>query len=304
MAEKSFYKIRKTRSLPHSSTRHKTVSAVIPNYNYARFLKERVDSIVNQKYPISELIILDDCSIDESPEVINRIIQDLVESHPKLKTKVIVNPENSGNVFRQWAKAFKYASSEFIWICEADDTCSPYFLKKVMPAFGKDQEVVVAYANSKMISEKGRRLIRNLHGWADYRRSGHYKHSFITDGREELANYLVINNTILNVSSVVFRNNPDIPFEKYLKEAERFHLAGDWYFYSKVLLHGKLAYNAKPLNSYRSHSGSVSKETDNLTHYQEIVRVQDSIMKDVQIPKEAENLVIRRRKELKRDWKI
>ena len=50
------------------------VSAIIPNYNYAKYLKRRVDSIVNQTYPIHELIILDDCSTDNSDEVIKEII--------------------------------------------------------------------------------------------------------------------------------------------------------------------------------------------------------------------------------------
>ena len=44
------------------------VTAVIPNYNYERFLNERIDSILFQTYPVNELIILDDCSTDKSVE--------------------------------------------------------------------------------------------------------------------------------------------------------------------------------------------------------------------------------------------
>lgn len=289
---------------PKPTEKVETVTAIIPNYNYACFLKDRVKSIVDQRYPVSELIILDDHSTDDSLVVIDSIIKNLAKTHPKIRTRVVANRRNSGGVFGQWAKAFELASGNYVWICEADDLCSLTFLKRVMPAFKKDPSVVMSYANSKMIDENGRCLIRNLHGWADYRKSGHYKHNFIIDGREELANYLVINNTILNVSGVVFRNNPKIPFKRYLKTAESFRLAGDWYFYSKVLLFGKLAYNARPLNFYRSHSGSVSKETNNNLHYREIINVQDDIMSNIKISPEIKNLIFRRRKELRNLWNL
>ena len=49
------------------SVKHnKKVSVVIPNYNYESFLQERIDSVLLQTYPIYELIILDDCSKDNS----------------------------------------------------------------------------------------------------------------------------------------------------------------------------------------------------------------------------------------------
>ena len=46
------------------------VSVIIPNYNYARFLKQRIDSVLNQTHRNLEVIILDDCSTDQSKEVI------------------------------------------------------------------------------------------------------------------------------------------------------------------------------------------------------------------------------------------
>ena len=51
------------------------VTAVIPNYNYERFLNERIDSILFQTYPVNELIILDDCSTDKSVELIESRIR-------------------------------------------------------------------------------------------------------------------------------------------------------------------------------------------------------------------------------------
>lgn len=282
----------------------KKVSAVIPNYNYADFINERIDSIVNQKYPVYELIILDDCSSDNSVEVIEKRVEELKRTHPQLKTRIIVNEENSGNVFKQWAKAFQYSTGDYIWVCEADDLCTPYFLKQVMQAFEKDPEVVLSYAESDMVDENKKRLMANFKKWIDYNDTGHWKRSYINNGKNEISHYLAINNTVTNVSGVVFRNKSSIPYRRYLNSARKYRLAGDWYFYSKVLLHGKIAYNAESLNHYRSHTGSVSKTTDNFTHYKEIVSVQDSIQDDVKLPKKIQKLVQYRREKLQKQWRL
>ena len=52
--------------------KHPLVSVIIPNYNHAPFLEERINSILNQRYDNYELIILDDMSTDNSVEVINK----------------------------------------------------------------------------------------------------------------------------------------------------------------------------------------------------------------------------------------
>ena len=73
----------------------KKVSAIIPNYNYENYIIERIDSILLQTYPIYELIILDDCSTDNSVEVINKKIEEIKKEHPEIKVKLVVNEKNS-----------------------------------------------------------------------------------------------------------------------------------------------------------------------------------------------------------------
>ena len=67
----------------------KKVSVIVPNYNYAKFLRERIDSIIHQTYPVYELIVLDDCSTDNSVEVIENILSEIKD----IKTKFISNKE-------------------------------------------------------------------------------------------------------------------------------------------------------------------------------------------------------------------
>ena len=52
--------------------RNKKVSVIIPNYNYAKYIGKRIDSILRQTYPIYELIVLDDYSTDNSVKIIEK----------------------------------------------------------------------------------------------------------------------------------------------------------------------------------------------------------------------------------------
>jgi glycosyltransferase involved in cell wall biosynthesis len=74
------------------------VSVIIPNYNHSLYLKQRIDSVLNQTFQDFELIILDDCSSDSSKEIIEQYRQ-----NPKV-SQIIFNQINSGSVFKQWAE--------------------------------------------------------------------------------------------------------------------------------------------------------------------------------------------------------
>jgi glycosyltransferase involved in cell wall biosynthesis len=64
------------------------VSVIIPNYNHGKYLKQRIDSVLNQTYQHFELIILDDCSTDDSVAII-----EAYRGHRKVK-KIIYNDKN------------------------------------------------------------------------------------------------------------------------------------------------------------------------------------------------------------------
>lgn len=281
----------------------RNVTAVIPNYNYAHYLHDRILSIVKQTYPVSELIILDDCSKDNSIEVIEKEMLWLKEEYPNISVKFIPNKTNSGNVFKQWQKAFEYSSGDYLWICEADDLCSKYFLNSVIKGFD-DNKVVLSYAESKAINEYGKVFKKDLRDWIDIFATGHWNNDYIEDGNHELKYFLSTNNTIANASGVVFKKDKRIDFIKYLNKAQKYTLAGDWYFYSKVLLNNKISYVADSLNYHRIHSSSVTSTTDNFIHYKEIISIQNSISNDVKMPKDMQARIEQRNADLRRNFCI
>jgi len=251
----------------------KRVSVAVPNYNYARYLAERLSSIESQSYPIFELLILDDASRDDSVRMIEEFVR-----RTGLDCRVKVNARNSGSVFRQWQLAAEMASGEYLWIGEADDIAEPCFLERVMAAF-EDPGVVMSYCQSKQVDESGRILAGDYLAYTDDLSPEHWRRDFIQDGSEALARGLSVKNTIPNVSAVVFRRDALLAALKRCRaELDLLRVAGDWLVYSEVLQDGKLAFCADALNRHRRHKGGVTiSNFDNARHLVEIQFMQERV---------------------------
>ncbi len=249
----------------------KKVSVIVPNYNYANYIVERLDSIINQTYPIYELVILDDCSKDNSVEVIEKYIS----RHKDVNIKFIKNEANSGSVFSQWIKGIENVTGDYFWIAEADDVATPTFLEKVVTGFD-DKDVVLSYSEIARINENGKVIDKNARGLSDIFRTGDFDSDFIIDGNTYIKKYLSVLNTILNVSSVVFKNDIDL---RIISKAKEYKVAGDWFIYSNLLRDKKIAYFADSLSLQRKHSSSVSTITNKDTEFNEIERIQEMINK-------------------------
>ncbi|WP_026589591.1 glycosyltransferase [Bacillus sp. NSP9.1] len=91
------------------------ITVGIVNYNYARFLDQCVQSVMNQTYPNMEIIIVDDHSTDGSIEIINAY----KEQHPNIKT--ICHQENSGMADTAFTEIFEEATGEYVMPVSADD---------------------------------------------------------------------------------------------------------------------------------------------------------------------------------------
>ena len=254
----------------------KKVSVVVPNYNYAHTLEERLVTIWDQDYPIFETIILDDKSTDNSLEVIDRLSKKY-----KRTIRLFVNEENSGTPFAQWKKGVEKARGEFVWIAEADDLSKPSFLSELLPFF-ETPEVGMAYAQSEQIDEKGNFLAPDYLYYTDELDRKKWRQDYIQDGIKEIEEALSIKNTILNVSAVLWRKDrlADILFKEY-ENIRSFKVAGDWYLYIKFLKNSKISFLAQPLNIHRRHVKSATHELEENTHVQEIKQMHKVIRQNI-----------------------
>jgi hypothetical protein len=220
------------------------VSVIVPCYNHAAFLRQRLDSIFCQTYQDSEVIILDDGSTDETRQIIEEY-----RHRPNVRT--FLNEENSGSTFAQWMRGIDLASGELIWIAEDDDFCEHTLLESLVPCF-YEPEVALAYCQSVAIDEYDRKLF-NYTVHTDEFSTKRWQSDYRADVTEELNAGLAIRNTIPNASAVVFRK---FPLDGLRHQLPKYRLAGDWIFYIHAIREGSVAFRAEPLNYHRRHSST------------------------------------------------
>ena len=223
-----------------------TVSVIVPNYNHAPYLLRRIDSILTQTYRDFELILLDDCSTDDSREI-------LTSYRDNPKVRIEFNAKNSGSVFKQWNKGVQLARGRYIWIAESDDYADPRSLARIVPILEEQPEVSFAYCRSWRVGEDDRRLefADAYLSWLDAKQ---WTADFVVDGFEECRRHLVLCNPVPNASAVVFRKEV---YEKVGGADEEFRVCGDYKVWAAMALEGKIAYVAEPLNYFRSHGENV-----------------------------------------------
>jgi glycosyltransferase involved in cell wall biosynthesis len=245
------------------------VSVVVPNYNYARYIRQRLDSVCNQSFPIYEVIVLDDASTDASAEVIAEYIKGTDKD-----IYLIQNDENSGSVFRQWKAGVDRCNGDLVWIAEADDLADEEFLRELAIPF-EDEQLVLAYCQSKQMDESGD---ISADSYIDYAlgASSCCLTDYCRDGREEIATTMCIKNVIPNVSAVIFRRQA---LQEALEDASgrlyEMKVAGDWLVYLHTLLKGKVYHSKKSLNLHRRHTGSVTGSLQKKRHVEEIMQMQN-----------------------------
>lgn len=230
------------------------VSVVIPNYNYERYIPERLDSILNQTIQPYEIIFLDDVSKDNSVQVARDILE-----QSGIKYQIIANKENQG-CFKQWLNGKNAASGDLIWIAEADDVCELDFIERLLPYFNDDQ-VNLAYGQSEVIYEEGEHSGFIYTEYTKDLSEEKWAHDYVTNGETEIIDGLGIKNTIPNASGVIMRKSAMEGLDDVLCN---FTISGDWLGYVYTIKTGKIAFCSDVLNYHRRHRNSIihQKEQD------------------------------------------
>lgn len=222
------------------------VSVIVPNYCHAPYLRERINSILNQTYQDFELILLDDCSTDNSREVLESYRNREHVSH------IVINEQNTGNTFLQWEKGLLLAKGEYVWIAESDDVAEPQFLETLVKALEDHPEAVVAYAHSQMIDSDSHDLDFTWHP------KGSNGETVVYDGDWFLRHRMLVHNNIYNASMVVFRKKV---FEHIPKSYQQYRYCGDWLFWNYVCTFGQVIEVCQVLNRYRQHKRKVTADS-------------------------------------------
>lgn len=236
------------------------VSIIVPNYNHAKFLDKRLESIFSQTFQDFEVLILDDCSTDNSREVIERY------SDNSRIVNIIYNQSNSGSTFKQWKKGLEIIQGEWVWIAESDDVADIKFLQTLTDIGFSDKNLNVVHCASNVIDSEGRNSGENT--WPQDVGSRSWQVDFRSKGTFEIENYFFYKNIIPNASAAIFRRSALDLSNLNLISTMRF--AGDWLFWIHLHQHGDSAFSSQRLNSFRSHSTTTRENKDQKLEHKRI----------------------------------
>ncbi|AFC27517.1 rb110 [Paenibacillus mucilaginosus 3016] len=256
------------------------VSVIIPNYNYEKFLPERLYSIIGQTYTPDEIIFLDDVSKDNSIQVAEEILKS-----SSIPFRIIRNNVNVG-CFGQWIKGIDTSRGDIVWIAEADDVCEVNFLETLLPEF-MDQEVNLVYSQSQIIDEHSNKIDFQYTQYTDDLSITKWRSPYKVDGQLEVVEGLGIKNTIPNASAVLMRKSALSGIEDVLAH---YKIAGDWLGYLYVLRRGKISFNPTVLNYHRRHTQSIISVKEQSTDlYKEMIAVKKFISDNFYLPAELQD---------------
>lgn len=224
------------------------VSILIPTYNQTYYLKQALDSALNQSYKNIEIIICDDSTTTE--------VQTLVEQYMKSynQIKYINNGGPSG--FRgkiNLNKCYAAAAGEYIAYLLHDDLFNIQKISKMINYFLYDDTLSLITSYRKLINEKGEYLNDN------FRTIRQYPYDIKLTGEEagrkilfSMINFVGELTTAMfrkNAASFDITNSNIIDYDKY-----KIYCLGDIALWLKLLSKGNMIYISEPLSSFRIHS--------------------------------------------------
>lgn len=207
-----------------------TISVCIPTYNQAEYLEECIGSVMKQTLPANEVIVSNDCSIDNTKQVLD----DLADKIPILK--VIHQPQNLG-ITANTNACFKIAKGDYIIRVDSDDMLYPDYTSVLSEMLDKYPAAGYAHCAIQEIDKKGNLLQqRKL-----------YRHEMFENDINALKNCL--NGYKVAANIVMFRRQ-SLEQTGFLKCTYNF--AEDYYLAADMAAHGfGNVYSPKVLAMYR-----------------------------------------------------
>ena len=124
-----------------TSLRKASIGVIIPCYNYGKFLPEAIESVLHQTRPVDKIIILDDCSTDNTQEIATIYKQ----KYPEI-IQYIRNKENLG-IVPNFNKGVNLIDTEYVCLLGADNRFLSSYIEKTAKILDENDSVAVAYTD-------------------------------------------------------------------------------------------------------------------------------------------------------------
>lgn len=222
------------------------ISAILPCFNHAKFLEERIQSILAQSHSVDQIVFLDDASTDGSVDIARKLLKEF-----NGQVDYFIRRTNSGSPFIQWNEGVRQAKHDLVWIAETDDSCDPHLIDTIYSAI-LSTESVLGYAQSRLIDEGGK-ILGSALSYTDWFWPDAFRRSFTMDGAQFNWHYMAGQNAIPNASAVLFRKDAYLSAGR-ANETMRF--CGDWDVWIRICATGSVVFVPDELNYFRCHAAT------------------------------------------------
>lgn len=223
------------------------VSIVLPVYNGGELLTQSIDSVLLQSYSYFELIIVNDGSTDQTPEVIDSY----AEKDPRIK---VIHKSNE-KLPKTLSRGFKEARGEFLTWTSADNIMDANCIETLVGELNEFPDTDMVYANVRLIDEDGDYIVDN--GW--------YPGKWHTENVMLLRRITELNTRANNFIGAAFMYRSYVA--KTLENYSTYKYGiEDYDYWMKVNENFQLRHicSDKPIYSYRFHSGSLTAQDKQL----------------------------------------
>lgn len=221
------------------------ISVVFTSYNHGKYLRQALDSILNQTFADFELIIIDDCSTDGSQAILKEY------AYKDNRIRLVLNTVNSGSYVCSTNQGAALASTPFIIFAQCDDYAEPTQFEKLYNAI-TNNSVAVAFSRSNMVGEEGEFLGTDLESRDNYFRRVYGRGGVVP--KEKAFSSLLKSCMIPNLSAAILRKDV---FEQLNGFSKQYLVLADWDFWIRVSEKHDFYYIAEPLNNFRQHNNTI-----------------------------------------------
>ena len=215
----------------------KSVSVVIPTYNYGRFIGDAIRSVLEQTHPPAEIIVVNDGSTDETADVVGAF-GDVVK---------YIRQDNAG-VCAARNRGVSESTGELIAFLDADDTWEPTNLEKQLAIFECDEEIGLVHCGMREFDSE----------------TGQTTRLYVEGGEEGVADNLLLweGPVIVGPGGAVTVSRK--AFDRVGGFDTRMKVGEDWDFCYRVARLFKIGFVAEPLVNYRSHNAAAHHNVENM----------------------------------------
>jgi glycosyltransferase involved in cell wall biosynthesis len=215
------------------------VSFIVPCYKLAHFLFDCVESILCQTYDDFEVLIMDDCSPDHTPEV--------AQAFQDVRVRHIRNDENLGHL-RNYNKGVSLARGRYVWLISADDQLRrAHILERYVRLMGDHPNVGYVFCPGIGLENGVETDLLEYYYYGAVDK--------IFDGRRFITTVLRKGGGLLSPSVMVRRDC----YEKVSMFPLDMPHQGDVYLWFRWALEYDVGYLSEPMVNYRSHEGNMMK---------------------------------------------